>query len=139
MTRGRLPVRAWKEADPIAEKRGVVQHYRHEPGGICDFTIMSPGIVTHVRIKCVRRLCCTAEEIGRIFAAEIVMFRIIASSREISRELWLCSPRYVWRFFRVLDSSLAELGRDGTVLLVTAPGTDLHGTGLAPTGKPGSA
>jgi hypothetical protein len=100
---------------------------------------MSPGIVTHVRIKCVRRLCCTAEEIGRIFAAEIVMFRIIASSREISRELWLCSPRYVWRFFRVLDSSLAELGRDGTVLLVTAPGTDLHGTGLAPTGKPGSA
>ncbi len=40
MTRGRLPVRAWKEADPIAEKRGMVQHYRHEPGGICDFIII---------------------------------------------------------------------------------------------------
>jgi hypothetical protein len=56
MTRGRLPVRAGKEAIPIAEKRGVIQHYRHEPGAICDFTIMSPGIVMHVRIKCVRRL-----------------------------------------------------------------------------------
>ncbi|MFA5348658.1 MAG: hypothetical protein WC294_11015, partial [Methanoregula sp.] len=62
MTRGRIPVRARTEADPIAEKRGVVQHYQHEPGRICDFTIMGPGMVTHVRIKCVRRLCCTVEE-----------------------------------------------------------------------------
>jgi len=137
MTRGRLPVLAWKEADPIAEKRGMVQHYQHEPGGICDFTIMSPGIVTHVRIKCVRRFCCTTEEIGQTLAAEIAALRIIASSQEISRELWLCSPRYAWRFFRVLDSSLAELGRDGTVLPVTAPGSSLPGTGQAPAGTPG--
>ncbi|MDD1699724.1 MAG: hypothetical protein LUQ04_02905 [Methanoregula sp.] len=117
----------------------MVQHYRYEPGAICDFTIMSPGIVTHVRIKCVRRLCCTAEEMGRTFAAEIAALRIIASSQEISRELWLCSPRYAWRFFRVLDRSLAELGRDGTVLPVTASGTSLLGTGKAPAEKPGSA
>jgi hypothetical protein len=95
MTRGHLPVRAWREADPIAEERGMVQSYQHEPGAICDFTIMSPGIVTHVRIKCVRRLCCTVEDMGRTFATEIAALRIIASSREISRELWLCSPRYV--------------------------------------------
>jgi hypothetical protein len=100
---------------------------------------MSPGIVTHVRIKCVRRFCCTAEEMGRTLAAEIAALRIIASSREISRELWLCSPRYAWRFFRVLDSSLAELGRDGTVLPVTAPVTGLPGTSEAPAGKPGGA
>ena len=96
-------------------------------------------IVVLVRIKCVRRLCCTAEEMGRELAAEIAPLRIIASSCEISRELRLCSPRYAWRFFLVRDNSLAELGRDGTVLPVTAPGTGLHGTGQATAGKPGSA
>ncbi len=136
MTRGRIPVRARKEADPIAEKRGVVQHYQSEPGRICDFAIMSPGIVAHVRIKCVRRLCCTVEEMGRELAAEIAPLRIIASSREISRELWLCSPRYAWRFFRVLDQSLAELGRDGMILPVGAPGTVLPGITQAPAVKP---
>ena len=131
MTRGRIPVRARREADPIADKRGEVQHYQREPGSICDFTILSPGIITHVRIKCVRRLCCTVEEMGRELAAEIAALRIIASSKEISRELWLCSPRYAWRFFRVLDQSLAELGRDGMPLSAAAPGA-----GPAPVGKP---
>jgi hypothetical protein len=132
-----MPVRARKEADPIAEKRGVVQHYQREPGSICDFAIMSPGTVTHVRIKCVRRLCCTIEEMGRELTTEITALRIIASSREISRELWLCSPRYAWRFFRVLDQSLAELGRDGMILPVGTPGTVLPRTTQAPTGKAG--
>ena len=133
-----MPVRARKEADPIAEKRGVVQHYQREPGSICDFAIMSPGTVTHVRIKCVRRLCCTIEEMGRELTTEITALRIIASSREISRELWLCSPRYAWRFFRVLDQSLAELGRDGMILPAGTPGTVLPGTTPAPTGKAGN-
>jgi len=136
MTRGRIPVRARTEADPIAEKRGVVQHYQREPGRICDFTIMSPGMVAHVRIKCVRRLCCTVEEMGRELAVEIAPLRIIASSHEISRELWLCSPRYTWRFFRVLDLSLAELGRDGMILPVGTLGTVLPGTIQASSGKP---
>ncbi len=70
-------------------------------------------IVALVRIKCVRRLCCTAEEMGRELAAEIAPLRIIASLREISRELRPGSTRYAWRFFRVLGSSPAELGRDG--------------------------
>jgi hypothetical protein len=138
MTRGRIPVRARKEADPIAEKRGVVQHYQREPGRICDFVIMSPGIVSHVRIKCVRRLCCSVEEMGRELATEIAALRIIASSREISRELWLCSPRYAWRFFRVLDNSLTEFGRDGMPLPMTGSGTGISITSPAPVGKAGS-
>ena len=131
MTRGRKPIRALKEANLIAEKRGIVQHYLQEPGSICDFTIMNPGIITDVRIKCVRRICCTVEEMGRELNAEIAALRFIASSKEISRELWLCSPRYAWRFFRVLDQSLIELGRDGMPLLAAAPGA-----GPAPVMKP---
>lgn len=137
MTRGRIPVRALREAEPIARKRGVVQHYLREPGRICDFSIMSPGIVSQVRIKCVRRFCCTVEEMGWELAPEIAALRIIASSREISRELWLCSPRYAWRFFRVLDQSLAELGRDGMPLPAMGPKTGIPTAGPVPAGRPG--
>ena len=121
MTRGRIPVRALKKAGPIAETRGRVQHFVREPGMICDFEIVGPGIVSHVRISCVRRLGCSPEEIARDLADEIAALRLIASSREISRELWLCSPRYAWRFFRVLDTGLAEIGRDGMLLPVAGP------------------
>jgi len=135
MTRGRKPIRALEEANLIAEKRGIVQHYLREPGSICDFTIMNPGILTDVRIKCVRRLCCTVEEMGWELNAEIAALRFIASSQEISRELWLCSPRYAWRFFRVLDQSITELGRDGMPLLAAAPGTGPVPV-MKPTGTP---
>ncbi|MGA2918610.1 hypothetical protein [Methanoregula sp.] len=122
MTRGRLPVRAWEKAEPIAEMRERVQHFLREPGGICDFEILSPGLVSHIKIACVRRLRCPMAEIGRELVDEIAEMRLIASSKEISRELWLCSPRYTFRFIRVLDSALAELGRDGSLLPAAAPG-----------------
>ncbi len=113
MTRGRIPVRARKEADPIAEKRGVVQHYQREPGRICDFAIMSPGMVVHVRIKCVRRLGSIGEETGRELAAEAYS---APDHRVITRNL----PRDLALFTTVRMAvlpgsghSLAELGRDG--------------------------
>jgi hypothetical protein len=118
MTRGRKPVRALDEALPIAKKRGRVQLFLRGPGTICDFEILSPGLVTHGRIWCVRRLGGTVKEIARDLAAVIAEIRLIASSREISRELWLCSPRYAYRFFRILDDGLMELGRDGSPLTV---------------------
>jgi hypothetical protein len=66
----------------------------------------------------VRRLGGTVKEIARDLAAVIDEIRLIASSREISRELWLCSPRYAYRFFRILDDRLVELARDGSLLTV---------------------
>ena len=122
----------------LPEKRGLVRSYVREPGVICNFEILSPGIVVKVALRCVRRLGGTVKEIERDLAAVIAEIRIIASSREISRELWLCSPRYAYRFFRVLDDGLVELGRDGSPLLAPgsgsirgtrpAPGTDTPGT-----------
>ena len=136
MTRGRIPVRALGFVEPIAEKRGLVQHYVREPGAICNFEILSPGIVTKVALRCVRRLGCSIREIERDLGAEIAEIRIIASSREISRELWLCSPRYAYRFFRVLDNGLIELGRDGSPLPVTIAGAGLPGPGPVPPSGP---
>ena len=45
---------------------------------------------------------------------------MIASSPAISRELWICSPRGLFRFFRLADAGLVELDRDGRALPVDA-------------------
>lgn len=128
MTKGRIPARALEKAEPIAANRGEIQHYVREPGTICNFEILSPGIVAKVAVRCIRRLCCTVSEIERECAEKIAELRIIASSKEISRELWLCSPRYAYRFFRVLDRSIVELGRDGRPLPSGDPGPTMAGT-----------
>jgi hypothetical protein len=122
MTRGRLPVRAQEVADPIARRRGFVQHFQYEPGATFSFTIFSPGLNANVRIKCVRQLRCTVQALERDLAEELAAIRFTASGPGISRELWLCSPRYALRFFRVLDNGLVEI--------------DCYGQPLAPAGKP---
>jgi len=121
MTRGRPPLQAQEDANPIAEKRGLVRHYQHEKGAVCDFTIMNPERVDFVQVRRVRRLCCSIEELVRVFSADIAALRFIVSSPAISRELWICSPKGVWRFFRICDQSILELGRDGMPLAPAVP------------------
>jgi len=128
MTKGRIPFKALEKAEPIAANRGEIQHYVREPGTICNFEILSPGIVAKVAIRCIRRLGCTVSEIERECSGKIAELRIIASSKEISRELWLCSPRYAFRFFRVLDRSIVELMWDGLPLPSGDPGPVPAGT-----------
>jgi len=136
MTRGRQPLMAQQDANPIAEKRGIVMHYQHEPGNLCDFSIMSPDRVAFVRVKRVRRLCCTIEELVWNFAPEIAAIRIIASSPVIFRELWICSPKGAWRFFRICDASILELGRDGLQLAAgPAPAAVAASAGPVPASK----
>jgi hypothetical protein len=121
MTRGRQPIVAQKDANPIAKKRGIVMHYRHEPGSLCDFSIMNPDRVAFVTVKRVRRLCCTIEELARQFAPEIAALRMIVSVPAISREIWIYSPKGVFRFFRICETSIIELGRDGLPVAPASP------------------
>jgi hypothetical protein len=123
MTRGRPPRQAQKDATPIAERRGEVWPYQPKCGSPCDFTIMSPGRVAFVCVKHIRRLHCTTNELLRKFPETIMALRFIASSPTISRELWICSPKGVWRFFRIGDESFTELGTDGSPLTVSNAGT----------------
>jgi hypothetical protein len=46
--------------------------------------------------------------------------RLIPFSSAISRELRICSPKGAWRFFRIGDESVTELGTNGEPL---TPGT----------------
>ena len=117
MTRGRPPLQAQKDATPIAGKRGEIWHYQPKSGSTCDFTIMSSGRIAFVCVTPVRRLRCTTTELYRKFPDTITALRLIACSPVISRELWIRSPKGVWRFFRINDESFTELGNDGAPLM----------------------
>jgi hypothetical protein len=116
MPRGRKPLIALREAKHIAERRGEARHFRHEPDMICTFVIYMIGLVAHVRVRRVERIRITAEWLEREAAADLAALRFIVSSPEISRELWVYTPKGLFRFFRVLENSLVELDRSGNPL-----------------------
>jgi hypothetical protein len=117
----RHPLKALDIAEAIAQKRGCIQRYERGPGMICDFTITLPECHAPVKIKRTRYHRHTIPWIEREAAREITGLKLFPSSKEISRELWLCSPEYAYRFFRVCDTTLAELGRDGMPLPAKCP------------------
>jgi hypothetical protein len=123
MTRGRPPRKALKEAIPIAEKRGEVWPYQPKSVSPCDFSIISSGHVTFVCVKHIRRLRCTTTELLRKFPETIIALRLIPTSPAISCELWICSPKGAWRFFRTGYDSVTELGTDGEPLTPSIAGT----------------
>ena len=116
MPRGRKPLIALSEAKHIAEKRGEARHFRHEPDMICSFVIYMIGLVAHVRVRRIERIRFTTDWLEREAAGDLATLRFIASSPEISRELWVYSPKSAFRFFRVLENSLVELDRSGNPL-----------------------
>jgi hypothetical protein len=116
MTRGRRPLMALREAVLIAKKRGETRQFMHEPGTICNFVIYCQGFVAHVRIKRVTRVHCSHAWIESEAADALTTLRAIASGDGISRELWVFLPRGAFRFFRVTDTGLVELDRDGVVM-----------------------
>jgi len=121
MTRGRHPKRALEKAQKIAENRGLVHYYEQGPGMIADFSITSPEYNAEVKIKRMGHIRCSLQWLEREAPEEIAGLKIYPSSQEISRELWIYSPEYFWRFFRVCDTVLVEFGRDGTPLPPKSP------------------
>jgi len=117
----RHPVRALEKADPIARQRGDVQYYELGPGMNADFTITTPELFAPVKIIRMRYLRGTVQWLERYAATAISGLALYPSSKEISRELWFCSPQYAFRFFRLCDTGLAELGRDGMMLSAQSP------------------
>ena len=151
MPRGRKPLIALSEAKHIAERRGEVRHFRHEPDMICTFVIYIIGLVAHVRVRRVERIRFTAEWLEREAAEDLAALRFIASSPEISRELWVYTPKGAFRFLPGARKFArgARPVRESAAGPATGPGTNDAGghTGLgrkirgpesAP-GSPGSA
>ncbi len=123
MTRGRHPIRAIDNAKDIAEKRGLVRYYARTPGRLCDFSIVTPYGLAEVRIKPMRHLRSTPEWLEREASGDIAALKMYPSSQQISRELWISSPQYFRRYFRVTDTGLIELSPDGQPLPADSPKT----------------
>ena len=139
MTRGRKPLMALREAVLIAKKRGETRQFMHEPGTICNFVIYCQDFVAHVRIKRVTRVHCSHAWIECEAADALTTLRAIASVPGISRELWVFLPRGAFRFFRVEDTGLVEISRDGSVMpLKPNPGLCTKAGNASPVG-PGPA
>ena len=138
MTRGRHPIRALEKAEAIAKKRGHVQFYERGPDMQSDFSIGSPGLLSECKIKRMRYIRCTPKWLEREALAEITGLNMYPSSHEISRELWIVSPDYHFRFFRVCDTGLVELGMDGVPLpqKLPVPGKEAAIPGTRPVAVP---
>jgi hypothetical protein len=108
---------ALREAILIARKRGETRQFMHEPGTICNFVIYCLGFTALVRIKRVTRVHCSHAWIEREAADALAVLRAIASGSGLSRELWVFLPRGRFRFFRVTETGLVELSRDGSEML----------------------
>ena len=107
---------ALREAVLIAKKRGETRQFMNEPGTICNFVIYCPSIVAHIRIKRVTRVHCSHAWIESEAADALAALRAIASGQGISRELWVFLPRGAFRFFRIEETGLVELSRNGSVM-----------------------
>ncbi len=116
----RHPLRALAEADAIAKKRGHVQHYERGAGMICDFTITIPSATPRSdQADAIPPLHCAVAGTGggrRDRRPPVVP----VFSGDLPR-VWICSPEYAYRFFRVCDTTLIELGRDGQPLPAKSP------------------
>lgn len=115
------PRRALPDALPIAHRRGKVQLAESGPDNMFNFTIVSPGLTTFVRVKFMPRILAAVEEILADFRDAIQRLRAIASGLQISRELWLRSKHGTWRFFRVTADGIFEIDDRGQALSGTGP------------------
>ncbi len=116
MTKGRHPTKALGAAKSIAEKRGLVHFYERGRGLLADFSITSPALKAEVKLKRMRYARCTAQWLEREAADELASLRMYPVSEQISKELWICSQKYFFRFFRLTADGLVELAPDGSVL-----------------------
>jgi len=86
---------------------------------VCNFLIRSSACLIFVRIRYASRLHGTLPEIEAEYREPIFRFRSIPGSGPVIRELWLYSRYGTWRYFRIKDTGIEEISREG--ISVTIP------------------
>jgi hypothetical protein len=116
MSRGPPSRRALAEAIPVAHQRGTIQITGHGQENLFDLTIVSAIPVAFIRVAYCAQIYAQIEEHAMVFQEKLIRLRQITGHEAVSRELWLRSRHGRWRFFRLMDDYLVELGRDGKLL-----------------------
>ena len=121
MTRGRPPANGLRDALPVARARGRVIMIVQNGETPADFIISVDGKIIFVRIRRADPFRRTAEEMNAENRESLAGLRSIPGSADILREFWPYSKYGTLRFFRVEDTRLLEIGRDGLPLAARDP------------------
>jgi hypothetical protein len=116
MSRGRPPSNGIREALPIARARGRVMEIVQNGDTPAMFEIIADGKVFFVYIRRADPFRVTPAEMEMENRDVLTMIRSLPGSADIIREFWPYSKAGTLRFFRVEDSWLLEIGRDGQPL-----------------------
>ena len=123
MTRGRRPVLGLEDAVPIARVRGTIMHFQPEAESVSDFMINGGGRLVFVRVRKAQRLHGTLEEMEAECRGLVTRLRSLPGSGPVLRELWIYSRYGIWRYFRVRDVGMVEIGPDGSPLAASGKET----------------
>ena len=114
MSRGRPP--SLKDALPVARARGRVMVIVQNGETPAEFVIAVDGKIIFVRLRRADPFRRTPEELDAENHESLAPTRSITASANVIREFWVYSKYGSLRFFRVEDTWLLELGRDGLPL-----------------------
>lgn len=116
MSRGRPPLSGIREALPIARARGrVIEVIRNNDTPVM-FVIVEGNKIIFVLIRRADPFRLTPLEIETENRGMLAGIRSLPVSADIIREFWIYSKAGSLRFFRVEDSWLLEIGRNGQPL-----------------------
>ena len=131
MSRGRPPAKGICEAMPVARARGRVMEIRQNGDTPAMMVIVADGKVHFIFIRRADPFRITPAEMEAENRDVLAFVRSLPGSADIVREFWPYSKYGALRFFRVEDSGLLEIGRDGKplagkveMLRVENPGND---------------
>ena len=130
MSHGRPPTKGMDIALPVAKARGRVIELVQNGDTPGDIEIIVGGIVIFVSICRADPFRCTPAEIEVENRVRIARLRSVPASAHVLRELWVYSKYGSLRCFRVEETWLLEIGRDGQPLGA--------GAGNTGTGTPGN-
>jgi hypothetical protein len=116
MSRGRPPSNGIREALPIARARGRVMEIVQNGDTPAMFVIVRDKKICFIYIRRADPFRVTPAEMEAENSEVLAMIRTLPASTDILREFWPYSRAGTLRFFRVEDSWLQEIGRDGQPL-----------------------
>jgi len=115
MTRGRPVTRGVSDAVRIAKGRGTVMQFCAGTECVSDFMIRTPAHLVFVRVKRFIKILSPVAAIEAEHEEIIGEIRSLPSSDAILYELWVYSKHGTYRFFRIMENGIREIGRDGSV------------------------
>lgn len=131
MSRGRPPKNGIRDALPVARARGRVMEIKQNGETPAMIVIIADGKVHFIYIRRADPFRVTPAEMEAENRDALALVRSLPGSADIVREFWPYSKYGTLRFFRVEDSWLLEIGRDGKPLTEKAemPRVEKGGTG----------